>query len=150
MRPVSWRESGRCACIDQKPGGRDRQTHRCIGRQENERKKKNRPSSCSTQNALKSATVHNEGSLTHARCRPPCRALERHRRCWHQGRIVHMSNKLHSQTFAYNCFGKTSKKTHAMTFLCLQLHSFVKRKQEVPPQQRLLRAADLFCIRAII
>ena len=37
-----------------------------------------------------------------------------------------------------------------MTFLCLQLHSFVKRKLEVPPQERLLRAADLFCIRAII
>ena len=36
-----------------------------------------------------------------------------------------------------------------MTFLCLQLYSLVKRKQEVPPQQRLLRAADLFCIRAI-
>ena len=37
-----------------------------------------------------------------------------------------------------------------MTFLCLQLHSFAKRKLEVPPQQRLLRAADLFCIRAIL
>ena len=54
------------------------------------------------------------------------------------------------QTFTNNCFGKTSKKTHIMTFLCLQLYSFAKRKQEVPPQQRLLRATDLFClIRAI-
>ena len=92
---------------------------------------------------VKSATVHNEGSLTHARCRPACRALERRRRCGHQGRIFHTSNTLDSQTFAYNCFEKTSKKTHTMTFLCLQLYSFVKREQEVPPQQRLLRAADL-------
>ena len=91
-------------------------------------------------------SVHNEGSLTNARCRPACRALERRRRC---GRIFHISNTLDSQTFAYNCFGKTSKKTHTMAFLCLQLYSFVKRKLEVPPQQRLLRAADLFCIRAI-
>ena len=56
-----------------------------------------------------------------------------------------ISNTLDSQTFANYCFGKTSKKTHTMTFLCLQLYSLVKRKQEVPPQQRLLRAADLFC-----
>ena len=107
------------------------------------------PALCSTLSVLKSTTVHNEASLTHARCRPACRALERLRRCGHQGRIFHISNTLDSQTFAYNCFGKTSKKTHTMTFLCLQLYSFVKRKQEVPPQQRLLRAADFFCIRAI-
>ena len=59
---------------------------------------KNRPSPCSTQNVLKSATVHNEGSMTHARCRPACRALERRRRCGHQGRIFHISNTLYSQT----------------------------------------------------
>ena len=53
-------------------------------------------------------------SLTYARCRPACRALERRRRCGHQGRIFHISNTLDSQTFAYNCFGKTSKKTHTM------------------------------------
>ena len=100
-------------------------------------------------NVFKSPTVHNEGSLTHARCRPACWVLERRGRCGHQGRIFHISNTLDSETFAYNCFGKTSKKTPTMTFLCLQLYSFVKRKQEVPPQQRLLRAADLFCIRAI-
>ena len=79
----------------------------------------------------------------------PAELRERLRRCGHQGRIFHISNTLDSQIFAYNCFGKTSKKTHTMTFLCLQVHSFVKRKLEVPPQQRLLRAADLFCIRAI-
>ena len=62
----------------------------------------------------------------------------------------HISNTLDSQTFANNCFRKTSKKTQTMPFLCLQLYSFVKRKQEVPPQQALLRAADLFCIRAVL
>ena len=46
------------------------------------------------------------------------------------------------QTFANDCFAKTSKKTHTVTFFYLQLYSIVKRKQEVPPQQRLLRAAD--------
>ena len=80
------------------------------------------------------------------RCWPDCSALERRRTWGHQGGIFHISNTLDSQTFANNFFRKTSKKTHNMTFLCLQLYSFVKRKQEVPPQQRLLRAVDLFCI----
>ena len=130
------------------------ETDRHIGalgdRKMKKKTEKNRPSPCSTQNVLKSATVHNEGSLTHARCRPACRAREQRRRCGHQGRIFHTSNTLDSQTFAYNCFGKTSKKTHTMTFLCLQLYSFIKRKQEVPPQQRLLRAADLFAYVIVI
>ena len=96
---------------------------------------------CSTQNVLKIATVHNEGSLTHAtlRCRPDCSALQRRCTCGHQGRIFHISNTLDSQTFANNCFRKTSKKTHTRTFLCLQLYSFVNRKQEVPPAARVAK-----------
>ena len=127
MGPVSWRRSGRCACIDQNTGGRDRLTHRCIGRQENERKKTLKESPVLHAERPQESTVHNEGSLTHARCRPACRALERRRRCGHQGRIFHISHTLDSQTFANNCFGKTSKKTYTMTFLCLQLNTELRQ-----------------------
>ena len=110
-------------------------------------------SPCCSQNVLRSATVHTEGSFDPAATDLDLLAASE-LSGWDG--VVDADSKDGSSTSPTRstdicqwCFAKTSKKTHTVTFFYLQLYSIVKRKQEVPPQQRLLRAADLFCIRAI-
>ena len=122
------------------------ETDRCIGRQENERKnfKRIAPARAPRRTSSRAPQSITKGPW-------PMPDVDRPAELWN-GFVDVADTKDGSSTYPTRStvrhlpsFGKTSKKTHTITFLCLQLHSFVKRKLEVPPQQRLLRAADLFC-----